>query len=305
MESLTLNFVYYNLNNAAILDWLSEYDIVSEDDNLSNRLALTRILSEFGYINREEVDYVNDVNFDSFYLKTDEVLREYIGYFESDLDHIDLVKASIDLSYVSSNDDSSNDDSLGDDTTDSVGKAIFDIFVKKDKSNRIFENKKDEVAQLYEDKRLLLKDKYSLLRNIYQFEDVANKFIKRVDEERKFVEKSASGKPPRDIKTPQDWAEAIIEYKGLIEWFKNTIIPQISLSIDAENINEYCTAQNSRSCDEPCVTKSNLFGKKSCIYNREELLEKDCGRDTFENCKSPCSKKPFLIGKGGKCVYKV
>jgi hypothetical protein len=287
---LTLHHVYQDLSEDDVLNWLNKFRVEYTDDLMLNRLVLTRKLNEYGYMDDVDSSYIVDINFDHFYLSSDQTLREYVSDFRGDMDHTDLVKASIHLNYNV--------------TVDGVGKQIFDTFVKKNKANRVFDNKKEEVENYFADKRLLPEDKSKLLDIISMFEDKTNDFIGKIERERMFYERASSGKPARVVKTAGDWAEAIIEYEGLIAWFKTIIIPQISTSIDYEKINEFCNKQNGNSCVEPCISRSNLIGQQSCVYDKEEILERECNDKSLDNCASPCKKKISVFGRGGKCVYK-
>ena len=89
---------------------------------------MTEKLNEFGHIDQEESVYLEDNNFDHFYTSLEQTLREYVGDFGSESDHINLVKKSIHHNR--------------DIETNSAEMQIFDIFVKKIKQIEFLKIKK-------------------------------------------------------------------------------------------------------------------------------------------------------------------
>ena len=151
---------------------------------------------------------------------------------------------------------------------DLFGKEIFDVFTKKYNADKIFERGTNKILDLYNKQRLLSPaDRDYLVANVIEpFHEIYDKFISRVNKERRFVEKSASGKPPRDIVTATDWAEAIIELQDLVEKFKQALDSNIKDRSNPSKMIAYCEKIDPEKCDYPCKKKVSRIGKDKCIY---------------------------------------
>jgi hypothetical protein len=151
--------------------------------------------------------------------------------------------------------------------TDAVGKEIFDVFVKKYTADKVFERANTKILDMYNKQRLLTTiDRDYLLNIIEQFNEIYDKFVARVNKERRFVEKSGSGNAPRNIVTGSDWAEAIIELQDIINKFLQAFDANIKSRTDPKKLTEYCEKSDLATCAYPCKKKISKIGKDKCIY---------------------------------------
>lgn len=150
---------------------------------------------------------------------------------------------------------------------DGYGKEVFDTFVKKVIADKAFERAEQKVFSLYKNSKLLSNSDYLFLNGIVNdFRDMFNKFINGVETKRKFTEKASQGAKPRNIVTGRDWAEAIIELQDTMNKFSYALDGNIKQRTDLNYLTQNCAKQTFKECKYPCTPKRSRIGKDTCIY---------------------------------------
>jgi hypothetical protein len=260
----SLEDIYY-ADSSWIRNWLTQESIDLTDNDLLNRLNVTILINNQGLLSPSDEIYVADPDFIDLYLASDAALRN--NFPDQDLSsssHLDLVRKIIDQRRIPEECQSLL--SLNNDIT---GLRIFNIFVKKSQADNIYGRERDRILFFYNTKQLTLTDRDTLLAIVNDFEMIYNLFIQRVEKERIFYEKAGSGKPPRKIITPEDWAEAIIELQDTSMKFKQVIDDNIRLYVNPERLKAYCEKTSFDRCEYPCTKQPNVFLRGgSCLYKR-------------------------------------
>jgi hypothetical protein len=153
---------------------------------------------------------------------------------------------------------------------DSTGLGILMTFVRKYATDRIFEHERDRVLHLYSTHQITYNGFKSLIEIIDQYETRYTKFVDDIETKRVFYEKSAFGKPPRELKTDQDWGEALIELIDLINNFKRDIKTYIDIKRDPENLEKECKtyAAVGSACQPPCIIMKPFLRPHYCGIKR-------------------------------------
>jgi hypothetical protein len=152
--------------------------------------------------------------------------------------------------------------------SDELGKEIFDTFVKKYQKDMIFQRERNKIYEFYKNKKLLSDSDYiDLLANVDGFETSYNNFIKGVDNDREFKEKSSTSKIPRTINTGTDWAEAIIELQDNVNKFKLIIPDVIKSKTNIDYLTTLCDKQGYQKCAYPCTKRTSKL-KNTCSYKK-------------------------------------
>ena len=149
---------------------------------------------------------------------------------------------------------------------DQFGIDIFNTFIKKYQKDSPFQRSKAAVSRNFENKSITQKGKTFLIDSVIEpYEEMFLKFVKQVQDTRTFKEKASSTSKLRNIVTPQDWAEAIIEIEDLIAKFKVTFFDQVKVMMDSNTISKQCANTLISECNRPC--NINKF-KKQCSYKK-------------------------------------
>jgi hypothetical protein len=267
-----------------VYKWMDLHNYDTYDSEIYSKWVIIKSLNDEGVLTKEDEYYVKHELFDGLYFTDDVYLDNYVRK-NSEMTHTDQVKTIIDLS------------------VDSTGKSIFDTFLKKYRSDDVLGRKRKEVSKIYEDKRMIPQDFTKILGNIDLIEGIIEGFIGKVNTERKFVERSGSGKGDRKIRTSEDWTEAIIEFYSLPQYFGASIDGMIKEVIDTGKIKTYCDSLSYDDCTSPCFRNNGII-KKSCTYDFEKLMKEECNGKEFEDCSSPCNRKIKNRLTGNiSCVY--
>jgi hypothetical protein len=152
---------------------------------------------------------------------------------------------------------------------DSIGYGIFTIFDRKYRADKIFDGERRNISQLHETHQVTDPGYLFLNEIVNLYQERYNKFIDDIETKRIFYEKSGFGKPPRSIKTEQDWAEAIIELNDLVSSFKRDIKTHSDIKRNVNNIKKECVGfeANETACQLPCkIEKPLLFKQPSCGF---------------------------------------
>lgn len=152
-----------------------------------------------------------------------------------------------------------------DESNDKMGYGILSTFDNKYRlADRTFDRERNRIKNLYSNHKIT-KNGYDVLTNIIDlYQERYDKFMKDVTENRTFVEKASSGKPQRDIKTSQDWGEAIIELVNLIDIFKRDLETFLDIETSKTTIDKECRANPIDSCQLPCAIKKPFFRRQYC-----------------------------------------
>lgn len=151
--------------------------------------------------------------------------------------------------------------------TDTTGYRIFSVVDNKFRlGNKIFETERLKIHSFYENKQVTLQGFRTLVSIIDLYERAYIRFIDNVVTKRIFVEKSSSGKPPRNIISPQDWGEAIIELYSLVDSFKIDLATGISVVTSKDYISKECLSTKIEDCNSPCIKKKPLLKSAFCDY---------------------------------------
>jgi hypothetical protein len=268
-----------------IYGWMDDNGYDTYDNELYSKWVMITSLSDKGSLNEQDEYYAKHELFYGLYATDDFYLNAYMEK-NSETTHSDQVKMIIDLS------------------VDSTGKSIFDTFVKKYRADDLVGRKKREIKLFYENKRMIHLDYMKGLQRINIVETAVEDFITLVNTERKFFERSGSGNPARNIITTKDWAEAMIEFYTLPQSQMPGINDFIKGVIDLGNLESYCDSLSYDDCASPCF-KNNGVLRKTCTYDYDKLMDKECGDREFEDCRSPCNRKIKNRLTGDiSCVYK-
>jgi hypothetical protein len=268
--SYTLEDIYFLKSKVQLRKWVGpKYT----DGGLYDRLIATIKLYNKGQTDPRDDPYIEDPQFNTYYLQSETELGRQIHNIDPDLDlttynHMDRIRWLIDEARRVDQSGQAFCQTFEPAYVDATGLQIFDTFVKKYSANNIFGRARARVKFLFQTKVLLPIDRDKLGGIIREFETLYDQFIQRVYTERLFYEKSGAGKGPRKIITPQDWAEAIIELQDTANKFEQIL---------NDHINN---------------------------YTQEQHLRVGCEKASYAACSYPCSPVKNIIRAGGKCIYK-
>ena len=248
----------YTANGSWIQDWLLYGGVAPSGDEVLDRLHVTEIINQYGQLDPTDSDYVKNPQFADLYLATEEELQKMDP---GPWSKMDTIRRILDRPTTEC-------EELLTLHSDTVGLRIFNIFVKKDATNYIYDRERGRIQFFFNSKQLIPRDRDTLLKIINDFEVAHKRFIDRVHKERLFYEQAASGKPPHKIVTPEDWAEAIVELQYDTLQFQRILEDNIKLYISPERLAEYCD------------------------------------KTTYDFCSYPCTKQPNVLRRGGKCIHK-
>lgn len=144
----------------------------------------------------------------------------------------------------------------------------YDIFATVDRKyrvgDRIFDAERDRILDFFLKLRVTRKGFANLIQIVDLYEGVYEKFVSNVRDRRIFFEKSGFGKPARQIRDPQDWAEAIIELIDLVSSYRRDIATAVSNNLNPETVRAECQSTEVDNCQPPCEIKRPLFSKNYC-----------------------------------------
>lgn len=89
---------------------------------------------------------------------------------------------------------------------DVFGYEILQLFDKKYKADKIFDRSRDKVLQLQRGGNTTVDGKNKLLQVIELYEEMYNKFILQVENDRTFTPKASSGGKPIKLVSSKEWA---------------------------------------------------------------------------------------------------
>lgn len=153
-------------------------------------------------------------------------------------------------------------------TQNDFGKEIFRTFVKKYVVQKLFDSRRKEIQIELKANKIEYSNYTKILKDVIGlYEAMFNSFVDRVNEKNEFVEKSGFGNAPRQIKTAQDWAEAIIELQGLMNNFQNDYQNSFRMYVFStpELMCKKMTLDKCRLTNAECTIKKNVFGKEDCV----------------------------------------
>ena len=148
---------------------------------------------------------------------------------------------------------------------DDMGYGIFRTIDNKYRlGNKLFETERNKIHGLYETYQITLNGFRKITDVINIYESAYIQFINNVSYQRTYVEKSGSGNQQRQIKTPQDWGEAIIELVDLVDIFKRDLQTSISVNTNKNKIKDECHKTSAKDCKLPCTIKNPLLKSPYC-----------------------------------------
>ena len=259
-QSYTLENIYYN-EDKYIEDWLRSmgYELV---DPLTNRLNVTKIIAEMGYLNKKDLSYMRYKHFDFLYMLKEEEIAGLIkkygilgvtnGYDIPNDSKLDMIRNYIDYMRYG----------------DTFAKNIFDIFVAKDAAMDVNGKRMKRIQFEIERNKLTRGGRTKLENMANTIEDMYNRFISKVEYDRQFSEKS--GGSVRRIDTPRDWAEAIIEFEDLSAKFDASFEQQVAYYTSDSYLKLECSEMDKQSCHKPCELERGLFNPSGkCVYKNK------------------------------------
>lgn len=254
-KSLSFEQIYNN-PKYWIDSWLTSNGYKSQG-NINDRLIVTHLVSRANMLNVNDSKYLKSPEFNKMYLMSIQDMYYYINdnnpdFIYNSSDKFQIIRKYLDYAQY----------------TDIFGFNIFEVFIKKNKANNIYDRERSRIIFLYDTKQLSNDDKNTLIVIINNFESIYNAFIDKVKTRRKFVDSNHSETQPRDIKSSTDWAEAIIELQGISFKF---------LQVLDANIKQ---------------------------YTGPEYISKVCAQTPYNECQFPCHKHKGLISLDNKCSYK-
>lgn len=144
----------------------------------------------------------------------------------------------------------------------------FEIFStindKYIKGFRIFETERTKITNLRASSQITEIGYLDIMNIINLYEVTYTQFIDNVTNNRIFVEKASSGKPPRKLITGQDWGEAIIELNNLVDIFRRDLQIGINVHLCKETLQKECKTLGPEKCSSPCKIKTPIFRTAYC-----------------------------------------
>jgi hypothetical protein len=149
---------------------------------------------------------------------------------------------------------------------ENTGLAIFEVFVKKYQKDSPFLRAKQSAKMNYDSRSITLKGyRYLIDEIIPLYENMYNKVVNGIRNERTFTPKASSGGLPIKINNSQQWAEAIIELQNNIDQFNRDFPDQVKRLFSVGHLTKECAETLIDACQKPCTVSSGILGKK-CVY---------------------------------------